>query len=229
MTPKGAFLLLSLLSLSSTGSTPEESPGRARQGSPVVRTGTIEGVITVNVRPRRRSASAYPSRGSQAARPVQSLPAVVYLKGAATGSGAGGTSYTMAQQDTSFVPPVVVVRTGSTVVFPNQDPFFHNVFSYSGPQRFDLGRYPQGESKSVTFDEPGVVKIYCEVHDFMRAAVIITESGLHAIPDEEGRFSLTGVPPGTYTLVAWHSDLGEKEQQIQVEDGGTVRVELSLE
>jgi hypothetical protein len=135
----------------------------------------------------------------------------------------------MAQEDTAFHPPVVVVRTGTTVTFPNRDSFFHNVFSYSGPQRFDLGRYPQGESKSVTFDAPGVVKIYCEVHDFMRAAVIVTESGLHAIPGEDGRFSLAGVPAGTYKLVAWHPDLGQKEMEVRVQDGATVRVELTLE
>jgi len=72
------------------------------------------------------------------------------------------------------MPAAMVVPVGTTVRFPNQDTFFHNVFSYSGPARFDLGRYPRGESKDVRFDEAGIVKVYCEVHEFMRAVVVVT-------------------------------------------------------
>jgi hypothetical protein len=98
----------------------------------------------------------------------------------------------MTQRDTTFVPSVVAVRAGGTVDFPNGDPFFHNVFSYSSAQRFDLGRYPQGESKSVTFDEPGIVELFCEVHEFMRGAVVVTENPFHAVVAEDGRFPTIG-------------------------------------
>jgi hypothetical protein len=69
----------------------------------------------------------------------------------------------IAQQDTAFSPSVVVIPVGAKVAFPNKDPFFHNVFSYSSTERFDLGRYPQGESKTVVFGTPGMVNVYCEV------------------------------------------------------------------
>jgi hypothetical protein len=114
------------------------------------------------------------------------------------------------------------------VAFPNRDPFFHNVFSYSGAARFDLGRYPEGESKSVTFREPGIVRVYCEVHDFMRAAVIVTENPYHARPDAEGRFRIPGVPPGTYTLVGWHADQGTVTEEVTVSEGGRVEVVLQM-
>ena len=133
----------------------------------------------------------------------------------------------MAQQDTAFVPGVLVVRSGTTVEFPNRDDFFHNVFSYSDAQRFDLGRYPEGESKSVTFRTPGVAKVYCEVHEFMRSAVIVVENDHHEIV-RDGTFILDDVPPGDHTLVVWHADRGEVVRTVTVPDGGSVEVEVTL-
>jgi hypothetical protein len=134
----------------------------------------------------------------------------------------------MAQQDTSFTPAVLVVPPGAEVSFPNRDPFFHNVFSYSSTQRFDLGRYPRGEAKTVRFDEPGVVKIYCEVHESMRAAVIVTENPFHAVLGPDGSFRLEGVPAGVHRLVVWHVDEGTTSQEVRVPEGGTARVELTI-
>ncbi len=126
------------------------------------------------------------------------------------------------------MPPVLAIQTGTTVAFPNGDPFFHNVFSYSQVQRFDLGRYPLGESKEVTFDEPGIVKIYCEVHDFMRAAVLVLESAHHAVVADDGSFAIADVAPGDYQLVTWHADLNEQAMSITVRAGETERVEVTL-
>jgi len=108
--------------------------------------GTIEGRITQEAAPQRRSANRYPG-GAAASHEIQALPAVVYLVGAMPGSGSPSPAGApvMAQRDTAFVPSVVAVATRGSVTFPNRDPFFHNVFSYSSAQRFDLGRYPQGE------------------------------------------------------------------------------------
>ena len=134
----------------------------------------------------------------------------------------------MAQEDTAFLPSLLVVPEGTTVRFPNHDPFFHNVFSYSGAGRFDLGRYPRGESKDVTFEEAGLLKVYCEVHESMRAAILVVENPFWAQPDAEGRFRMEGVPVGEHTLVVWHADRGEREVTVRVPEAGVARVEVEL-
>jgi hypothetical protein len=134
----------------------------------------------------------------------------------------------MTQRDTTFVPSVVAVRVGGTVTFPNGDPFFHNVFSYSSAQRFDLGRYAQGESKSVTFPETGIVEVFCEVHDFMRGAVVVTENPFHAVVGEDGSFRITGIPAGEHTIAFWHADHETLERRVVVTAGATALVEVEL-
>lgn len=189
--------------------------------------GTVEGLVTLEAPPRpRRTADRYATAPTPA-RTVQRLPTVVFLKGAVGGRPAART-VAMVQQDTAFAPGTVVVPAGGSVDFPNRDPFFHNVFSYSTAQRFDLGRYPQGESKTVTFDEHGIVSVFCEVHDFMRGAIVVVENAFHAIVGEDGAFRLTGVPAGEHTLVIWHPDHRLLERAVTVTAGGTYRIEVEL-
>lgn len=205
----------------------QRSSGEPDPSAPV---GTITGRVTLEPPPPpRRSANRYPGAPT-AATAIQELPAVVYLKGLVPGSPPAGyaANPTMTQRDTAFAPSVLALRVGGAVSFPNGDPFFHNVFSYSSPKRFDLGRYPEGESKAVTFDEPGVVEVFCEVHDFMRGAIVVTENPYHAVVGADGSYSIAGVPAGTYTLVAWHADHEPVERSVTVTDGGTARVEVEL-
>jgi plastocyanin len=108
------------------------------------------------------------------------------------------------QRNKMFLPHVAVVTVGTTVEFPNNDSVFHNVFAYFNAKKFDLGMYPRGATKKVTFDKPGVVAILCNVHSEMSAYLYITESPYYTIADKQGRFRLRDVPPGTYTLRAWH-------------------------
>jgi plastocyanin len=198
----------------------------AAPGAPA-RTGTIEGRLDLPAAAPRRAAERYVGAAAEAPRTVQPLPAIVYLQGAG-GSGAAATATRMVQRDTVFQPGVIVVPVGATVAFPNDDPFFHNVFSYSPARRFDLGRYPKGESKSVRFDRPGVVRIYCEVHRTMRAAVVVVENPHFAIVEEDGAFTLRDVPPGRHELAVWHPDRSGRTVTVSVEAGRVARVAIAL-
>jgi len=205
------------------------APRVEAQAGPTGVGGTIVGRVTLEPPPPpRRSANRYPG-GPAEAHAIQQLPPFVYLAGPVAGASTGGSArVTMTQQDTAFVPSVLAVRAGGSVAFPNGDPFFHNVFSYSSAQRFDLGRYPQGESKSVTFPEPGIVEVFCEVHEFMRGAIIVTENPYHAVVASDGTFRIEGIPPGEHTLTIWHPDHRPLEQRVVVTSGGTARVEVEL-
>jgi plastocyanin len=191
--------------------------------------GAISGTVALEPAPPRRTANRY-GAGGPAPKTIQELSAVVYLEGAIPGPSPVGyvVNPSMTQRDTTFAPAVVALEVGGRVTFPNRDPFFHNVFSYSGAKRFDLGRYPEGESKEVVFDQPGVVEVFCEVHDFMRGAIVVTENRYHAVVGPDGSFSISGIPPGEYTLVAWHADHESAERTVIVTDGGNTRVDLEL-
>lgn len=124
----------------------------------------------------------------------------------------------MAQKERRFEPSVIAVPVGGTVEFPNHDPFFHNVFSYSKVRKFDLGRYPEGKSAAVTFDEAGVVPVFCEIHYSMRAYVHVVETPYYAVTDEHRRFRIPDVRPGDYTLRVWQEGLPEIERRVLVLD-----------
>ena len=146
---------------------------------------------------------------------------VVYLEGPGLHP-AAPTQGVLRQKNRRFEPEIVVVPVGSTVSFPNDDPIFHNVFSLSKVKKFDLGYYPAGETRTVKFDEPGVVQVYCHIHSDMSAAILVLATPFWARPDSDGHFSLTGVPAGTYNLVAWHRSAGFFERHVTVRAGETL-------
>lgn len=132
----------------------------------------------------------------------------------------------IAQKDMMFKPSVMAVTVGSTVEFPNLDPYFHNVFSYSKTKKFDLGRYEQGKSKPVTFDKPGIVKIFCEIHYSMRAYLHVLASPYFAVTNEKGGFAISDVKPGNYTLHVWQENQSDLFREITVgADGAMVNIE----
>jgi len=108
------------------------------------------------------------------------------------------------QKDKRFDPPVTVVPVGSVIDFPNQDPFFHNVFSLFDGKRFDLGLYEAGTSRSVTFSMAGVCYVFCNIHPEMSALVVVVDTPYYAVSDRSGAFSIPGVPAGRYQLFVWH-------------------------
>jgi plastocyanin len=111
--------------------------------------------------------------------------------------------YRLVQKDKMFTPHLLVVPTGSQVEFPNQDPFFHNVFSLFNGKRFDLGLYESGTSRSVRFDREGVSYIFCNIHPEMGAIVLVLSTPYYGISDENGVVVLHNVPPGSYRLNVW--------------------------
>jgi hypothetical protein len=98
---------------------------------------------------------------------------------------------------------VLVVRVGTTVEFPNNDKVFHNVFSFRDGKKFDLGMYPKGAVKRITVDKPGLARLFCNIHPNMAAYVMAVDSPYSAVTNEDGTFTIAGVPPGTYTYHAW--------------------------
>ena len=126
-----------------------------------------------------------------------------------------------------FDPRVLAVPVGTTVDFPNLDPVFHNVFSYSPAKRFDLGRYGQDKSKSVRFDKPGLVKVFCDVHANMSAYILVVDTHFVVQPDLTGSFAIDGVPHGRHRLTVWHPDRGEQVLEIEVGEG-TTHVEIGF-
>ena len=121
---------------------------------------------------------------------------------------ASAATLSLGQQHRRFVPDLLVVPVGATISFPNFDPIFHNVFSLSKPKSFDLGNYPEGQTRKVTFSRPGIVFVNCHLHPNMAASIVIAPNLWRARVDPSGKFVLSGVPPGTYTLVAWHKTAG---------------------
>jgi plastocyanin len=115
----------------------------------------------------------------------------------------GVESYTMVQQNRQFSPHFLVVPVGSTVSFPNRDPFFHNVFSLFNGRRFDLGLYQSGQSRTVTFSRVGVSYIFCNIHPEMGAVIITLDTPYYATPNAHGDLVFHGVREGTYMLHVW--------------------------
>ncbi len=131
--------------------------------------------------------------------------AVLYLEApASVTTAARPMAVEVAITDKTYAPHVLVVPLGSTVRFPNHDPFNHNVFSVSDPNSFDLGLYGRGDAKSYTFDHPGLVRVYCNVHPRMVAYVLVMENRYYAQPAGDGSFAIDNVPPGRYRLHVWH-------------------------
>jgi plastocyanin len=112
-------------------------------------------------------------------------------------------SFVMVQRDKMFSPHLLVMPVGSTVSFPNKDPFFHNVFSFFNGRRFDLGLYQSGQSRGVVFNRVGVSYIFCNIHPEMSAVIITLDTPWFGTADEHGEIRISGVPPGSYILQAW--------------------------
>jgi plastocyanin len=162
---------------------------------------TVKGTVAV-IREGRALA------GSAAAAKPDHSNAVIWLKavrgGAPETAPPPAAKFEIRQQHKRFEPHLLVVPAGSTVSFPNLDPFFHNVFSMFDGKRFDLGLYEAGAAHAVKFDRPGLCYIFCNVHPEMSGVVVVLDTPYYAVTNRQGEFTIAQGPAGRYTLSIWH-------------------------
>ena len=153
--------------------------------------------------------------------------AVVYLEGSFPKAAPPPVAQ-MAQKDLTFEPALLPVQIGTKVEFPNFDDTYHNIFSYSPAKRFDLGRYRSDEKPvpSQVFDVAGLVTLHCDIHDHMRALILVLATPHFVVTEPDGRFRLTGVPAGRYTLKVWIDSNTTLERPVELAADATLRVDF---
>jgi len=158
------------------------------------------------------------------------LKSVVYLDSAPRGAfeQVETPRAVMDQRGERFVPHVLAITTGTIVDFPNSDRIYHNVFSLSKIRQFDLGRYAAGHSKPVRFDRAGVVRVFCDIHSHMNAFILVFSHPFFSLTDNEGRYRIDNVPPGTYSVVAWNEGVSSEALPVVVPDGGVAELDFTL-
>ena len=211
------FAALIILSLSLA------SPGYA---------GAITGSVRVTTRPPADATfRPYAGRASSLPSPVRPprglvTDAVLYVEELPLGAKASHPTDKpqLAQRGQAFEPRVVVVPAGGEVAFPNFDPIYHNVFSVSPAKRFDLGKYSRGGSRSVVFQKPGIVNVFCDIHSDMSAFIVVVPKSAWARPAADGHYAIEGLPAGRYKLQWWHPDFTGGSATVEVSaDGETTR------
>ena len=156
--------------------------------------------------------------------------AVVWVEGARRAAEPRGAARGQMKSDQKkFTPRVVVVPRTATVDFPNVDPIYHNVFSVSGANRFDLGLYRSGASRSKEFDQAGLVRVFCNIHPQMVGFVMVVDSDFAAVTGPDGKFRFEGVPAGSWTLKAWHEEAGEVSEPVTVHARGETAAPVRLD
>lgn len=200
--------------------------------------GAVRGTVRTPALARENAgANAYPGRAS-------SLPGVrATARGAVTDAvlsvdripaasesalAAHAVRPRLEQRGQAFVPRVLPVAAGSVVDFPNLDPVFHNVFSVSPARRFDLGKYPRGESRAVTFPRTGLVNVYCDLHADMAAYVLVLPNHAFVQPRADGTYLLPDLPAGRYVIRWWHPDLPGGSREVEVPATGAAIVDVGF-
>jgi plastocyanin len=227
----------------------ESAPPLALVSSSDTGTGVIKGTVRIEsqIQPKSLAFNLYSRRGRSPSAinpqtPVNELENIVlYLEPQSRNSRHlignqqpefenphSGRSPSIQQVNETFVPHVLPISAGTIVNFPNSDPFFHNVFSLSSAKSFDLGRYPKSQVRSVRFDRPGIVKVFCHIHSHMSAVILVFDHPHFCVPDSAGRYFMRPVPAGIYTMVAWHERLKPRKKSITVTAHGEALLDMVL-
>jgi len=217
------------------GDAPSSRPASSSHRREV--TASIEGQVVVSraLTARRPRFRIYAEPGPGAVPPApdsadvdERQNIIVYIEQAPSGTAEPTKAATLRQHDERFLPHVLPVVKGTTVAFPNDDPLFHNVFSLSRAKSFDLGRYPRGSARSVTFDRAGIVQVFCHIHSDMSAVALVLDNPYFAVPDAEGRYTIPRLPPGDYTVVAWHERIRPITHRLHLEPDQVARLDFTI-
>ncbi len=191
---------------------------------------TIEGRVTLpKPAPMDLPPARYAGQVGEIAPPDPPV-AVVYLEGQFPASSTKPTRLTneVLQVGMQFRPALLPIRVGTAVAFPNGDGFYHNVFSYSKAKRFDLGRYRKEDRPPVeVFDKPGVVKLYCEIHQHMRGVILVLDTPHFTRTETNGAYRLRDLPAGKYLLKAWIDEKHVYEKPVEL--GRRQRLEVNFD
>ena len=179
---------------------------------------------------RQRASADPPTTGEVAGTIVVDVPkhranTIVYVKNA--GQGTSKATVTMDQKGLVFVPRVLPIQKGTTVSFLNSDSVGHNVFTPDG-DKYDLGTWPQGQTRKYIYKKTGVYRQLCKVHDDMLAFIVVLDTKYFTVSNKTGAFKLPPLPPGNYTLGIWHEKLIADEVTVEVVAGKTKNVEIAL-
>ncbi len=153
--------------------------------------------------------------------------AIVYLEGSFPRLAAPVVTQ-IRQKELTFLPSLLPVQVGTRVEFPNLDDTYHNIFSFSPPKRFDLGRYRSDEKPvpSQLFDVAGLVTLRCDIHEHMRALILVLDTPHFVITSADGDFRLTGLPEGKFTLKAWVDSKTTREKAVELQGDAVLRVDF---
>ena len=196
--------------------------------------GSIEGIIRVDAGQQREPAMLSPYSRRRYTPPVRASnagmaeSAVIFVRAAGGFPATANAAVSILQQGRAIKRRVTVVRAGARIDFPNDDDVFHNLFSLSDPGRFNLGRYPPGDSRSLVFSEAGVIRIFCDIHSEMEGTILVLETPYFTRPAPDGRFTLANIPVGTYTVVAWDAAAGADSTEVVVDDARAFQVDFFL-
>lgn len=150
---------------------------------------------------------------------------VIWLEGVPAGPSVSKRAV-LDQRNLTFAPHVLAIKVGTTVSMPNNDRVFHNVFSFRDGKRFDLGLYPVGRAKLVTFDRAGVSRIFCNIHPNMAAYVVVVDSDHYGVSNENGEIALAGVPDGAYTYHAWRAGHDPVTGRVVIAKGRRMEIDV---
>ena len=190
----------------------------------------LEGTVAVPADSGVSVKARYPVAATYEVGEADPPAAIVFVEGSFPTPPADGASAEVAQLQYQFAPGLLAIRRGTVVRFPNRDDEYHSVFSYSKVKRFDLGRYHKEETPAeMVFDQAGVVKLYCEIHDHMRGTILVLDTPYFAKTDAAGRYRIEGVPAGDVVVKAWLGDDAVRERRVTIGADARATVDFPAE